>query len=99
VATCVLTGPQALLAEHDTDTIRARYPGSTGYRPSSTAAAPPRCRRPAGPLARGGAPRAGLSGCSGKFGGCGSAGCGEERRWRSWYWCCGCLPREPVSPC
>jgi Bacterial Ig-like domain (group 3) len=41
VATCVLTGPQALLAEHDTDTIRARYPGSTGYRPSSTAAVPP----------------------------------------------------------
>jgi CheY-like chemotaxis protein len=25
----------------DTDTIRARYPGSTGYRPSSTAAVPP----------------------------------------------------------
>jgi DNA-binding beta-propeller fold protein YncE len=41
VATCVLTGPQALLAEHDTDAIRARYPGSTGYRPSSTAAVPP----------------------------------------------------------
>jgi len=41
VATCVLTGPQSLLAEHDYDTIRARYPGSTGYRPSSTAATPP----------------------------------------------------------
>jgi len=41
VATCVLTGPQTLLAEHDMDTIRARYPGSTGYRPSSTAAVPP----------------------------------------------------------
>jgi len=41
VVTCVLTGPQTLLAEHDTDTIRARYPGSTGYRPSSTASAPP----------------------------------------------------------
>jgi len=41
VATCVLTGPQSLLAEHDNDTIRARYQGSTGYRPSATAATPP----------------------------------------------------------
>jgi DNA-binding beta-propeller fold protein YncE len=41
VATCVLSGTQTLLAEHDTDTIRARFRASTGYRPSSTAADPP----------------------------------------------------------
>jgi YVTN family beta-propeller protein len=38
VATCVLTGPQTLLAEQDNDTIRASYPGSTSYRPSSATA-------------------------------------------------------------
>ena len=39
VATCLLTGPETGLAEHDNDTIRARYPGSTSYRPSSATAA------------------------------------------------------------
>src|SRR5450755_371772 len=38
VATCVLTGPQTLLAEQDNDSIRASYPGSTSYRPSSATA-------------------------------------------------------------
>jgi YVTN family beta-propeller protein len=42
VATCVLTGPQAVAAERDHDPIGARYPGSTSYRPSSaTLALPP----------------------------------------------------------
>jgi YVTN family beta-propeller protein len=38
VATCVLTGPQTGLAEQDNDTIRASYPGSTSYLPSSATA-------------------------------------------------------------
>ena len=42
VATCVLTGPQTRLAEQDNDTIRASYPGSTNYRPSSATVIPPR---------------------------------------------------------
>jgi YVTN family beta-propeller protein len=38
VATCVLTGPQARLAEQDNDPILAAYPGNTGYQPSSATA-------------------------------------------------------------
>jgi YVTN family beta-propeller protein len=38
VATCVLTGPQTLLAEQHKDTIRASYPGNTSYQPSSATA-------------------------------------------------------------
>jgi len=41
VATCVLTGRQKGLAEHDIGIIRASYPGSTSYRPSSATAALP----------------------------------------------------------
>jgi hypothetical protein len=32
------SGPQTLLAEQDNDSIRASYPGSTSYRPSSATA-------------------------------------------------------------
>jgi len=39
VAICVLSGPQALLGEQDNSAIRASYPGSAGYRPSSAIAA------------------------------------------------------------
>jgi YVTN family beta-propeller protein len=39
VTTCVLTGPQTVVAEQDHDPIRASYPGSTTYRPSSATAA------------------------------------------------------------
>jgi hypothetical protein len=38
VATCVFTGPQTRLAAQDNDTIRASYPGSISYRPSSAIA-------------------------------------------------------------
>jgi YVTN family beta-propeller protein len=38
VAACMLTGPQALLVELHTGTIRASYPGSASYRPSSATA-------------------------------------------------------------
>jgi YVTN family beta-propeller protein len=38
VAACVLTSPQTLLVEQDHDTIRASYPGSTSYQPSSATA-------------------------------------------------------------
>src|ERR1700733_1697926 len=38
VATCVLTGRQKGLADLDHDTIRASYPGSTSYLPSSAIA-------------------------------------------------------------
>jgi Bacterial Ig-like domain (group 3) len=38
VATCVLTGPQICLAEPDNHPIRASYPGSADYRPSSATA-------------------------------------------------------------
>jgi len=41
VATCLLTAAQTLLAEQDNDTIRASYPGSANYRPSSATAALP----------------------------------------------------------
>jgi YVTN family beta-propeller protein len=42
VATCVLTGPQTRLAEQNNVAIRASYPGSASYRPSSATAALPR---------------------------------------------------------
>jgi YVTN family beta-propeller protein len=35
VATCVLTGPEALLAQQDSGAIKASYPGSTSYRASA----------------------------------------------------------------
>jgi hypothetical protein len=42
VATCVLTGPQTRPAEQGNATIRASYPGSTSYQPSSAIAVLPR---------------------------------------------------------
>jgi len=42
VATCLLTGPQTRLAEQGNVAIRASYPGSASYRPSSATAALPR---------------------------------------------------------
>jgi YVTN family beta-propeller protein len=41
VATCVLTGPRARLADHDNHIFRASYPGSTSYQPSSATPALP----------------------------------------------------------
>jgi YVTN family beta-propeller protein len=41
VAICVLTAAQTRLAERDHQKIRASYPGSTSYKPSSATAAPP----------------------------------------------------------
>jgi YVTN family beta-propeller protein len=41
VATCALTASQARLAAQDNGLIRASYPGSASYQPSSTTAAPP----------------------------------------------------------
>jgi hypothetical protein len=44
VASCVLTGPWTRPAGQDNDIIRASYPGSTSYQPSSATAALPRFR-------------------------------------------------------
>ena len=45
LARCMLTGPQTRLAEQDEDAIRASYPGSASYRPSSAiATCGPGCR-------------------------------------------------------
>ena len=46
VATCVLTATQARLAAQDNGLVRASYPGSTSYQPSSATAALPPARLP-----------------------------------------------------